>query len=89
MAVHTTGVLAVGWALALTCCAPLGGADPLDSGELAIATMEVVPSSPDWEQERRLQVQRGVTRCARPVEPGRATGAPRWRGDVVASAFAL
>ena len=69
MPVHTTGVLAVGWALALTCCAPLGGADPLDSGELAIATMEVVPSSPDWEQERRLQDER-VKRLSKDRENG-------------------
>lgn len=58
MPVFTEGVLAMGGALALTCCAPLGGADPLDSGELATAVTEVVPSSAEWDQERRLQDER-------------------------------
>ena len=58
MLVLTKGVLAIGGALALACCGPLGGADPLDSGELSAAVTEVVPSRADWEQERRIQDER-------------------------------
>jgi hypothetical protein len=72
MRVHIAGVLAVGGALALTCCAPLNGADPLDSGELATATMEVVPSSADWDQERRLQDER-VQRLSEDRQDGSTT----------------
>jgi hypothetical protein len=56
--VFTAGGLAIGGALALTCCGPLGGADPLDSGEVATAAMQVVPSSTDRQEERRLQDER-------------------------------
>lgn len=72
MPVPIAGVLAVGAALALTCCAPLNGADPLDSGELATAAMEVVPLSADWEQERRLQDER-VQRLSEDREDGSTT----------------
>ena len=58
MPVLSKCVLANGGALALACCRPLGGADPLDSGELSVAVTEVVPSSVDWDQERRLQDDR-------------------------------
>jgi hypothetical protein len=58
MPVFTKGVLAIGGVLALACCRPLGGADPLDSGELSVAVTEAVPSSADWDQERRLQDER-------------------------------
>jgi hypothetical protein len=34
------------------------GADPLDSGEVAATTMQVVPSSADRQEERRLQDER-------------------------------
>jgi len=53
-----TCVLPLWGALALTCCGPLDGADPLDSGEVAAATLQIVPSSADRQEERRLQDER-------------------------------
>jgi hypothetical protein len=58
MPVLTKDVLAIGGALALSGCGPLGGADPLDSGELAVAVTQDVPSSADRQEERRLQDER-------------------------------
>jgi hypothetical protein len=55
---YIKGVLAIGVALTLTCCGPLGGVDPLDSGELSTAAMQVAPSSAERQEERRLQDER-------------------------------
>lgn len=45
-------------ALALPGCAPLNGADPLDSGEHAAAALNLGPTSANREDERKLQDDR-------------------------------
>ncbi|MCW1925941.1 hypothetical protein OKA05_25505 [Luteolibacter arcticus] len=58
MPVLIQGTLSICGALALACCGPLGGVDPLDSGAHSAAALQLGPSSVNREEERKLQDER-------------------------------